>query len=143
MKNVLSLNGELLGLQDLNSRLCQGEEPIEGLISVKEGVMCWFDSTEVETKEECEENGGEVMEYIKLDNVKSLYTELINDIDEVYEEMMQYKLTEDDKVLQAVTRSTSNNTVYIYNYNRDETGAIEKNQVMVNKSMLSGLFQVA
>jgi hypothetical protein len=133
-------NDELADIRELNERICEGENPIKQLIGVKEGVVSWYDSTKIETKEDNEENG-ELMEYIKLEGFKTLYNEFENDIDEMLEEIVNYKVTEDDRMLNVVTRSTCNNMIYIYNYYRDENENLIKNEIMINKSMLMGIFQ--
>ena len=166
MKKIFSINGvlndeqngEFATLNDMNYSLCCGNPPERELISIEEGIYMWQDSQQLKEifkkddtldkwgfkdLEDCEG------EYIKvMDNIKetesirpTLYMELENDIDEMFEEVTKYVVDENDEVLQAVTRSTCNNMVYIYNYNRNENGETEKIVTSLNKSLLSGIFQ--
>ena len=82
MKNVLGMNGELLTLEQMNMKLCEGYDEEKGVIGLREGAHLYYNNTEMESKEECEENGGEVMEYIKLDGIKTLYDEFLENFDE-------------------------------------------------------------
>ena len=140
MKNVLGMNGELVGLKELNSRVAEGWKNETGIVSVKEGAFMYYDSTEMETQESNEYNG-EIQEYVKVE-YKTLYDELMENVDEMFMEILSYKISENDDTLNAVVRSTSNNTVYIYNIFREESGEIVNKVVSINKSLLQGLFMV-
>jgi len=146
--------GNLANINDLNYSLCCGQKPIEKeLLETADGIYLWQDRNSIKEifekdseieKWEFEELENLTGEYIKvMDSVKptTLYDELMGDIDEMFEEIIKYVETEDSTVLQAITRSTCNNMIYIYNYTRKDDGEVEKNQVMVNKSLLSVIFQ--
>jgi len=140
MTNVINMNGELLGIQELNERLCEGYSEEKGVVGLKEGAYLYYNSNEMETKEDNEING-EVMEYIKLDGIKTLYDEFLENFDEMYMEVSKYNINKEDTVLEAVVRNRSNNTIYFYNIFRDyETREIITNIVSMNKSMLNNLF---
>jgi len=141
MKNVLGMNGELVGLKELNSRVAEGYSPEQGLIGTREGVVMWIDTNLTETKEENELNGGELQEYIKLDNIKNLHGELMEDLEEGQEELICCKVDENDLALRAVTKCIFNNdTVYVYNYSRKPNGEIERLHTIADISMFQGLF---
>ena len=147
--------GNLANINDLNYSLCCGQKPIEKeLLETADGIYLWQDRNSIKEifekdseieKWEFEELENLTGEYIKvMDSVKptTLYDELMGDIDEMFEEIIKYVETEDSTVLQAVTRSTCNNIIYIYNYTRKDDGEVEKNQTMVNKSLLAGIFSM-
>jgi hypothetical protein len=144
MKNVfIKSNGEievgrnkgrLASVNDLNESICQGNREIEGLIQVDDGLYMWHDNT---NDKDSVEDIGEVMEYIKHDNIVTLYTTFKEDIDEMREEIMSVAMCEDE-MLKVVTRGTQNNTLTIYNYFR-MNGEIIKNDVNFNSSMLEGI----
>jgi hypothetical protein len=146
MKNVFVKNGELViggngrlcSLEDLEHDVCIGNKPIEGLIQIESGVVSWYNSNEMESKEENRENG-EIMEYIEHKEIKTLYTELIDDIDELLEEVLNVCSDEDDVLLKAVVRGKHNNTIKLYNYCR-MNGKIIKEDTNCHISMLAGLF---
>lgn len=147
MMNIFIKNGELIvggigklaTLEDLNEFVCMGNEPITGLIQIDSGVVSWYDSNELEAKED-NEMLGEVMEYVEHKEIKTLYMELVEDLSDGLEEITNICSDTNDICLRVVTRSTMNNTVYIYNYNRLENGDIDKKQTITHMDMLRNLF---
>ena len=143
IKNQFNENGELVTIEELNERICEGQNEIKGLVGTKDGVYNWYNSCENETEEENQVNG-ELMEYIRLDNIKNLYGHLMKCLDEGTEELISYTVDERDLYLKAITRSGWNNTLYIYNYIRDpETDNVEMIYTVADISMFSKLFQMA
>jgi len=159
MLKIFSIYGELntdgvgviATIDDLNYNVCCGLPQFEGLIELEDGIYLWRDRNDIKEifekdseieKWEFEELENLEGEYVKvMDSVKpTLYDELLNDIDELQEEIVSYKESEDNERLDAVSRSTLNNTIYIYNYFKNEDGILIKNETMINKSMLLGIF---
>ena len=140
MKNILNLNGDLMTIREVNEDLCEGGQVIKGVIGTQNGAYSFYDSSQTESKEDNEING-EVMEYVKLENVKNLYGEFMEDLEDGIEEVVSCCVDETDVCLRAITKSVFNNTVYIYNYSRKEdNGVVEKLQTITDKKMLRKLF---
>ena len=143
MKNMLNLNGELLTINEVNENLCEGGKVEKGVIGTQQGAYSYYDSTEVESKEDNEENG-ELLEYVKHDNIKTLYTEFVEDLEDEWQEIISCQVDENDTCLRATTLCGNASTVYVYNYSRNEDNKdVEKIMVIASKCMFEGLFKVA
>lgn len=158
IKNVFIKSGELnhtggtvATVSDLNFSICKGENPLRGLLQLDNGIYMWQSSENLKKILEkdigieiTEENDFEG-EYIKIcDNKKvSLKDELEADLKEGFEKIISCCVDSLDICLRAITKCHYNDTVYVYNYNRNENGAVEKTSVICCKEMLQGLFQAS
>lgn len=144
-----SAHGRLAKLEDLTDELCYGSEPFEGLLQIEEGIFYWisaeqqmkiFENDESITKEEFRELEEECEgEYVRVNgNIPLLYKKFIEDMDEVFEEVVSVTFDEDDCMLCALTISRNRNWSYSYNYSKNtDDGNIESNMTSIPALMLT------
>lgn len=128
--------GKLASIEEVLEYTSMTNKVIQGLIQLKDNVYSWFDNLD---NKESVADVGEIAEYIVHNNVITLYTELVNDTDDLLEEIVNVCLDEGDTVLRALSKSKHNNTVYIYNYSRMD-GKVDKNYCIGHVSMFTELF---
>ncbi|MCB2297069.1 helix-turn-helix domain-containing protein [Clostridium tagluense] len=84
------------------------------------------------------DNGDKIEYTFLIKNIPKLYTELLNDIDEVMEEITGCNFSHGDKFLIATTKSRNKSWISIFNYQIEENGEIDKNKTMIPRMMLRG-----
>ncbi|HEY5588436.1 MAG TPA: hypothetical protein VIK86_05705 [Candidatus Paceibacterota bacterium] len=114
--------GRLANISDLENAICEGYEPITGILELEDGTYIWQSEEDLkkilmQDKDIIQEELDEIIggEYIKIDDkVNPLYTELVNNIDPVVEEIVSVNFCEG--LLTAITKCRNEDWSYLHNY---------------------------
>ncbi|MCB2311642.1 hypothetical protein LGL55_10445 [Clostridium tagluense] len=134
---IIGGNGKLACIEDILEHTAMTGEIFQGVIQLRDSVWSWFDNTE---DKESIEDVGEICEYIPHKEIKTLYTELIEDTNGL-EEIMSMCSDENDVCLRVISRHICSNTVYVHNYSRLADGEIDKITAIAHVEMFKNLFK--
>ena len=130
----ISHKGKLASIEDLESAICEGNEPITGILELEDGTFVWQSAEsiiEILMKDEdiTEQEIDEVLmgEYIKIDDkVNPLYTEFVGNIDVATEEIVSVNFCEG--LLTAITKCRNEDWSYLHNYSYSD---LDNKEIMI------------
>jgi|GEM_PF-6281895 len=127
--------GKLANIEDLENAMCEGNEPITGILELADGTYFWQSAEniiDILTKDEdiTQDELNEVLtgEYIKLDSkVNTLYTEFVGGIDPIVEEIISVNFCEG--LLTGITKCRNEDWSYLHNYSYLDNNV--KNEIII------------